>query len=158
MRTDRVGSNEVRGSSCSSSDSLIQITNSIFGGRKLPNSSELVRGPSRELKVGERVQKYGKTTGQTLGIVNPSESYIRFDDARQRITSKEIVVVGIDKNFSESGDSGSFVLTIQEELMGIVWGRFKHREGSFVTPIKAIAEDIYGMTGYRVRLAEDDEL
>ena len=46
------------------------------------------------------------------------------------------------KFFTEGGDSGAWVLDKVGGLMEIAWGGFTCCEETFVTPIKAITDDI----------------
>lgn len=111
---------------------------------------------SREFEaseVGEDVVKLGRSTGQTLGRVNPTESYIHFPGTSYGQFSQEMVIVGTVENFSERGDSGSFVVSrMLKELIGILWGGLTSREATFVTPMEAIRQDIVEITGYKAGL------
>lgn len=64
-----------------------------------------------------------------------------------------MVIIGTVENFSETGDSGSFVVSrMLKELIGILWGGLTSREATFVTPMEAVRQDIVEITGYKSRL------
>ena len=68
----------------------------------------------------------------------------------------KLVVVGTARCFSETGDSGSFVISqLLKELIGIAWGSLNTREAAFVTPIESVKQDVLEITGHKARLLEE---
>jgi len=69
------------------------------------------------------VRKVGRTSGLTRGIVTAVEiDHIVVDtEAGNAIFDDQIEIQGIDGPFSQSGDSGSLVVTEQGEAIGIVF-------------------------------------
>ena len=120
---------------------------------KMPDGTSVMSREFEASEVGEDVVKLGRSTGQTLGRVNPTESYIHFLGTSYEQFSQEMVIVGTVENFSETGDSGSFVVSrMLKELIGILWGGLTSREATFVTPMEAVRQDIVDITGYKARL------
>lgn len=119
----------------------------------MPNGAQVVSRELEAFEVGEEVVKLGRSTGETLGRVNPAESYVHFPDTSYEQFSRELVVAGTARRFSETGDSGSFVISpLSKELIGIVWGGLTTREATFVTPIESVKQDILEITGCKARL------
>ena len=59
--------------------------------------------------------------------------------------------MGTEENSSEKGGSGSFVVsTLLKELVGVLLGGLTSREATFVTPIEAVKEDIFEITGTKL--------
>lgn len=124
---------------------------------KMPDGTSVMSREFEASEVGEDVVKFGRSTGQTLGKVNPTESYIHFQGTSYEHSSQEMVIVGSAENFSERGDSGSFVISeTLNELIGILWGGLTSREATFVTSMEAIRKDIVEITGYETRLLGSD--
>lgn len=70
-------------------------------------------------------------------------------DPQKRITVEtwEHAAESSAGNFSEPGDSGSWVFTREGMVVGMVWGGSANSEVSYVTPIEAILDDIKQVTG-----------
>ena len=98
--------------------------------------------------------KHGRSTATTSGRRNASDSYVRFENTEQALKSTEMIVVSdnLALGFTEPGDYGAWVIDDVGNLIGMAWGGFTSREGTFVTPIEALADDILGKTGLRMRL------
>ena len=81
-------------------------------------------------------------------------NYVQFPGSQFALESREIVVLSEERTklFSEGVDSGAWVLNSTSGLMGMLRGRLTFREGTFVTPINFITDDIKSQTGYAVRL------
>jgi hypothetical protein len=62
--------------------------------------------------LGQLVQKLGRTTGLTQGTVTGVNAtvMIRYDKGQTRFV-KQVVIQGSDGSFSDSGDSGSLIVT-----------------------------------------------
>ncbi|KAK6518740.1 hypothetical protein TWF506_005879 [Arthrobotrys conoides] len=98
---------------------------------------------------GEEVCKIGRSTNFTSGIV--SSALHAIDLERNGIITTEWAIVG-DKNlpFSTNGDSGSWVINIRHEVVGMIIGY--NGLVSYMTPIKRVIEDIETTTGKKVVL------
>lgn len=103
--------------------------------------------------IGQFV-KYGRSTGKTRGVLSPCMSFVRFPDSGYALSSTEMVIMSTgSSSFSEAGDSGAWVFEDgSAELVGMIWGGLTTREGSFVTPIKVILDDIASSLGCQVKL------
>ena len=102
---------------------------------------------------GSRVRKFGRTTGCTEGYINPVDSFVRFKGTALDMVSQEKMICGTaGKAFTSAGDSGAWVIDRLGGLIGMVWGGFTSHEGTFLTPMNLITEDITEQTGYSVRL------
>ncbi len=124
---------------------------------KMPDGTSVMSRKFEASEVGEDVVKLGRSTGQTLGKVNPTESYIHFQGTSYEQFSQEMVIVGTAENFSERGDSGSFVISkMLNQLIGILWGGLTSRKATFVTCMEAVRKDIVEITGYETRLLGSD--
>lgn len=103
--------------------------------------------------VGRIVEKVGRTTGSTLGIINLPESYLNHAGTPHEQWTMEQVVVGMEDVFSAYGDSGALVIDRRMGVaMGMIWGGVTSREATFVTPIKDIIDDIFLITGLSASL------
>ena len=133
---------------------LIELLPGRDGLNKIPESSSTVTSSVEVTELDSKISKHGRTTELTQGRVNPAESYVRFEGTQFETISMETLVVSSSRMvpFSAEGDSGSWVLDNAGSLVGMLWGGFTSREGTFVTPITAITENIARQTGYSVRL------
>ena len=63
--------------------------------------------------VGQTVQKYGRTTSLTKGTITGVNAsvIVRYDSGQARFDG-QVVVTGDNGAFSDSGDSGSLIVTI----------------------------------------------
>ena len=109
---------------------------------------------SEALESGEQFIKYGRSTGKTKGVISPCMSFVRFPDTDYALASTEMVVMSRgSSSFSEAGDTGAWVLEDESaDLVGMLWGGLTSREGTFVTPIKVILDDIASSLGCTVEL------
>ncbi|KAF3189880.1 hypothetical protein TWF788_009867 [Orbilia oligospora] len=98
---------------------------------------------------GEEVCKLGRSTNFTSGIVSPALHAV--DLGRNGVITTEWAIIG-DRNlpFSADGDSGSWVINKEYEVVGMIVGN----SGlvSYMTPIKAVIKDIEAVTGKAVIL------
>lgn len=62
--------------------------------------------------------------------------------SKLHVVMKLILAKPRDMEFSDRGDSGAWVLSRNRDLIGMLWGGFTSRDGGFMTPIKAITDDI----------------
>jgi hypothetical protein len=81
-------------------------TGTPAGGYGTPSSTTLAPA------LGQLVQKYGRTTGLTLGTVTGVNAtlMIRYDKGQTRFV-KQVVIQGSGGPFSDGGDSGSLIVT-----------------------------------------------
>ncbi|KAA6412264.1 MAG: hypothetical protein FRX48_04416 [Lasallia pustulata] len=135
---------------------LIELYPTRTGCNLLPDRSATVTYSIDAVELHGRAEKFGRTTGHTGGVINPVDSYVRFPGSQFALETREIVVLSETRTkvFSEGGDSGAWVLDSVGALMGMTWGGFTCRQGTFVTPIKAITDDIRSQTGHNVRLPD----
>lgn len=92
-------------------DAAIALTTSDDVGTETPDGGYgAPRSRSVEAELGMAVQKYGRTTGQTLGQVSGLNATIDvgYRDGKARFEG-QIVISG--RGFSAGGDSGSLVVT-----------------------------------------------
>ena len=69
--------------------------------------------------------------------------------------TEERAIAGIGSDFSEPGDSGSFVFTASGRVVGVVTAGDERKGVTFMTPIEDVLRDIKSVTGaVEVRLAE----
>ena len=118
---------------------------------QLPDSTYSVRYLTDKLELYDTLRKLGHSTERTGGRINSVESYIRFKVTSFETSSIEAVVLasGLD-TFIRAGNSGAWVVDGTGPLFGMLWGGLTGREGTFVTPINAISDDITQQTGYSV--------
>ena len=87
------------------------------------------------VKKGDAVKMRGSETGQTSYGVVEEESY----DSKSGLFKDCIVVRSKDSDqFSQSGDSGSMVVTMSNQCVGILQGYHKEAMGSLVYPIERV--------------------
>ncbi|KAF3272385.1 hypothetical protein TWF970_010107 [Orbilia oligospora] len=98
---------------------------------------------------GEEVCKLGRSTNFTSGIVSPALHAI--DLGRNGVITTEWAIIG-DRNlpFSADGDSGSWVINKEYEVVGMIVGN--NGVVSYMTPIKVVIKDIEAATGKAVIL------
>ena len=104
----------------------------------------------RAPKVGEWVIRSGRTSLRQ-GTINRVGRSIKWEN---RPESEEMEVVGIDDEFGDAGDSGSWVLDQRFNLVGVMFGvdsRGSENCG-VITPIQDLIEDIEKRTGCIVTL------
>lgn len=80
------------------------------------------------------VVKNGAATGTTVGRVNGIETFVRTFAGDEKVTTREIAVVGCEPslchssykirnaNFSDNGDSGAIVVTREGRIVGLLNG------------------------------------
>lgn len=93
---------------------------------------------------GEWAAKIGRTSAVTVGEVNSLRGTCNWSNGR--VTKEiEIGILG-GKNFASTGDSGSMVLNIKKEWIGMICQR-SSCESAFITSAQEIIEDVKEKTG-----------
>lgn len=97
-----------------------------------------------EIRPGSWVVKNGKSTGVTSGKVNRLTRLVQWENQQE---SEEVDVVGLTKNFAQAGDSGSFVVDEDGNLVGLLIATDLITSCGLVTPMKELLADVKAMTG-----------
>jgi hypothetical protein len=98
---------------------------------------------------GEWVVKIGRTTGVTFGYVNGMKTLVHWENERE---TSEIVVVGRTE-FADRGDSGSMVVSLKKEWVGMLIGKMSAESWGIMTSVSELREDINKGTGGSISLA-----
>jgi hypothetical protein len=98
---------------------------------------------------GEWVVKIGRTTGVTFGYVNGMKTLVHWENERE---TSEIVVVGCTE-FTDRGDSGSMVVSLKKEWVGMLIGKMSAESWGIMTSVSKLREDINKGTGGSISLA-----
>lgn len=93
------------------------------------------------------VAKVGRSTGVSTGDVNCMRS--DFPNKRTGTTTSEVMLVAFPSGsiFVRPGDSGSMVINIKKEWVGMVFGSQNGEECAFATSAQDILDDIKETTG-----------
>ena len=107
--------------------------------------------------------KIGRTTGLTIGKFSAIESETNLDvplnyedrgEQKRKLKSQAHVLVasqGVDRPFTQGGDSGAWVCDTFGSLVGLAWGN-SASDATYCTPIGRILADIEARTGMKVEL------
>ncbi|EEQ31332.1 hypothetical protein McanMca71_004557 [Microsporum canis] len=125
---------------------------STFGPFSLPPcGSYFADGESRvksfgQVKCGDWVAKFGRTSETTSGVINRLYREVRWPSGMR---SFEMEVLSPDGDFSRPGDSGSMVINSKGEFVGLVLARDSSAPfgATYITPISLIQSDIKERTG-----------
>jgi len=102
----------------------------------------------RDLVLGDRVQKTGRTTGHTVGTVEGIGAMVRVSYGGNKIATydNQVEIRADSGEFSAGGDSGSVILTMEDEpyLGGLLFAG-----GSGVTISNRIS-DVVALMGVRL--------
>jgi hypothetical protein len=107
---------------------------------------------SEDVKPGNFVVKKGRTTGVTVGVIN----YIRstaldtINEQKVLFTGWHIAPADRDHSFSRPGDSGSWVLDMAGNWIGMLNAEFDG--GALMLTVDRLVPDIERLTGARVGL------
>lgn len=158
LKPERIGTNILKKTPTIDEGSLPQLTSS-----QEPLTINTVSSWSAaDVQKGTKVFKIGRTSGLTEGVANRVESFISFRHTPRASVSMELAIVPEGNGtpmFCDYGDSGAFVITkTHGKLIGVVWGGIEISAACYVTPIKAVADHIREVTGYRVRLPGGEEI
>ena len=109
----------------------------------------------------DRVFKMGRTTHWTMGYMSPVQVFT-FDDKDyanddgtpyERVSHDYCVIGHMGADFSESGDSGSFVFDDSGRLVGLLFGGDLKGGVTRILVVEDLFDDIKHMTGAKgVRL------
>lgn len=97
-----------------------------------------------EIRPGSWVVKNVKSSGVTSGRVNRLTRLVQWENQQE---SEEVDVVGLTKNFAQAGDSGSFVIDEDGNLVGLLIATDLITSCGLVTPIEELLADVKAMTG-----------
>lgn len=97
---------------------------------------------------GEWVAKIGRTTGVTAGMVNVFPAAFNNNKGKGSYDSEvEIMSLPEGDEFFRPGDSGSMLVNINKECLGMVFGGSDGGEVGYATPLEKIVEDVLDATG-----------
>lgn len=80
------------------------------------------------------VSKRGRTTDYTIGKVNGNIVAGRVNGSTQHTLEYTITPTGTNGLFSQSGDSGSWIMDKRGQLIGMLWGKSKGSTNTCFTP------------------------
>jgi len=100
----------------------------------------------RDLKLGDRVTKVGRTTGLTTGSVTAVDGSVSvsYGDAKTAEFAEQVFISADEGEFSAGGDSGSVILTEDNYLGGLLFAG-----GEGVTVANRIA-NVVSLLGIRL--------
>jgi hypothetical protein len=112
------------------------------------------------LYAGLDVFKVARTTGLTVGAIEPLSTYVRVtkpsnskQKAAIRTTLDLYAVRGLyDTLFNKGGDSGAWIIDPQGDLVALLWGCCESSGHGYFTPIQLIIDDIEKSTGKKVEM------
>ncbi|KAK2765061.1 hypothetical protein FQN54_008760 [Arachnomyces sp. PD_36] len=140
---------------------LVDLAKEQVGINQRPGESREILG-AQPPEEGVPVTKVGRTTGKTRGTINGVKACIWNKGTSKESHSMEWTVVGdcFGGPFSLKGDSGSFVITCDEFVTGLLWGGqgAGPSKTTYFTPIDVVAGDILQATGYHVSLPRGEHL
>ncbi|KAK6342377.1 hypothetical protein TWF718_007777 [Orbilia javanica] len=119
--------------------------------KRFPEAKILSIGP---LIPGQEVCKLGRSTDLTYGTVSTSLHIIDFDN--NNLFTKERAIIGKHGYpFAMGGDSGSWVINKDFQVVGMLVGHSNAGVIAFVTPMEVIIKDIEAITKKKVILYGD---
>ncbi len=126
-------------------DAAIVATTAALAGNATPcDGYGIPSGTPAEARNGLRIKKYGRTTGMTVATVHGvnvtvNVNFGTYSDGAYRIVRFENQIFTRHKGFSDSGDSGSLVVTDRgNEPVGLVFAG--SATSTFINPIGPILE------------------
>lgn len=102
-----------------------------------------------EVIPGAWVMKMGKSTRATAGFINRMPRIIQWEDQQE---SEEVDVVGFLQEYVLGGDSGSFVIDVNGNLVGLLIAADLVTSCAFITPIGEVLADANAITGGNLTL------
>lgn len=91
------------------------------------------------------VQKHGRTTGLTMGVVEDidAEVWVDYEDVGVALFTKQIAIVGADDElFSDGGDSGSLIVDLRKRACGLLFAGSDSENLTFANPIRRVLRDL----------------
>lgn len=100
-------------------ESTVETIGSVFGLNCFPK--EIV--PRSQIKLGMEVTKQGRTTGTRLGYIDMTEVELPvwYDDYLLQFKNQIVVKSKDGRSFSEGGDSGSLILTMDGRALALLF-------------------------------------
>lgn len=100
-------------------ESTVETIGSVFGLNCFPK--EIV--PRSEIKLGVEVTKQGRTTGTRVGYIDMIEVELPvwYDDYLIRFKNQIVIKSKDGRSFSEGGDSGSLILTMDGRAIALLF-------------------------------------
>lgn len=109
--------------------------------------------------------KYGRTTGRTVGRIEPEKLTLSLDRVHEIkggvlvnpgnvISVDEWQVTAGNRPFCEAGDSGSWVIDQEGALVGLLWGSAPSARGTncIITDIHTVIASIKETAGFDVQI------
>lgn len=136
---------------------ILSVTHSILQAK---DDRELLHyentADKADIKLHDKVAKFGRSTGFTEGYHNAIESHVQWKEGAA--LTRELCAVSSFKDFSEIGDSGAWILNEQNQVVGMIFAGNKvnyNRVWTYFTAIDQIFEDIEKVTGRRVQILSE---
>src|SRR4051794_6268343 len=104
------------------------------------------------MNAGDRVFKFGRSTGCTLGTLNAFDSFIKLPHFSSDV--RQMCFVGGTSNFLERGDSGSWMLSTDGKLGALTFAS-NDLQQAYGTDIDKILWDIGQRLNCSVELPEE---
>lgn len=98
------------------------------------------------VQEGISVKKYGRRTGFKTGTVNALKCHVRLEGAEEDTTEWPVFGIGGDE-FALKGDSGAWVVSEDDELIGYVVAGSDHLGFSYISDINLILERVREVMG-----------
>ncbi|KAI9765196.1 MAG: hypothetical protein M1839_005603 [Geoglossum umbratile] len=125
----------------------------VFSQFSCPNPRHITK--TIAIDIGDRAVKWGRTTKSTAGTFSSIKSHVNFLDSNG-LSTEWCFVRRDGHEFGNRGDSGSFVLSKDGDLGGMIVGGSDDGPGGFiltyVTPIAEVLNDIERQLGCSVYL------
>jgi len=116
---------------------------------------------SSKMFSGQDVFKVGRTTGLTVGVVEytatetkiPRPANSAYTNPWPRRIVEHFAIKGtLGRQFSQGGDSGSWIFDDVGNLCGLLWGGVTAANVGYFTPIEFVIADIEKYTGKKVEI------
>lgn len=127
----------------------------------LKGATEVANISDVPLFHGNNVFKMGRTTDLTSGIIHPVSIHVRALELPSNSKHKrpvrptleqQVILAPFPHLFNERGDSGSWILDKNGNLVGMVWGACVRSRCCYFTHIQDIIGDIERVTKRTVEL------
>jgi len=85
------------------------------------------------------VQKHGRTTGHTVGIIRDVDSKVWVDyDSGTGLFTRQVGIEGGNELFSDGGDSGSLILDMERRAVGLLFAGADDANVTWANPIRRV--------------------